>query len=89
MFCRPIQLGIKEISKEDYLSACDEGLELLYAATCDGVTPVAVTPEDLLMVAMCKPGGSEPVVSYVKLRHEYIFTMGAPWMVTPLRPYAN
>lgn len=86
MFQSPAELGIHEISKEQYLAICEkQDLRMLYVIVTDGGNPAKPTEEDVLMVSMSTPDGDDPVVSYVKLRQQYVFTKGPPWHITPLK----
>jgi hypothetical protein len=84
-FMKPSELGIIEISKEEYIKACNEGLEIMAISSVGSGRPSAPKQDDVIMVNMCKPGTTDAYVSYTKLGDGFIFTKGYSWSSTPLK----
>jgi len=84
-YCNPEQLGIQEITKEQYLAECAKGLKLLCTMTVGGVNPANPAVGDVVLGSMCRPGEDTPWVSYASIGTSFLFTRGYPWSCTPLK----
>lgn len=72
------------ITKQQYLSECNKGLVMIYAASLGG-NPANPKDSDTIMVAMGKPGDEKPLVSYVRIDSQYHFMRGHPAISCPIQ----
>lgn len=85
-WARPDELGIHEISKEEYLRECAKGLEIGFIASSGSANLQKLQDGDVIYASMCRPGEDKPMVSYTNLGKMWIFTRGHPWFdCTPLK----
>ena len=73
-----IKHNFSNISKEEYLKECDGSLKICFQGSVGSGNPAKPDFEDVFMMGMSKKDSEEIVVSYTKLRDQYLFFRGFP-----------